>query len=447
MTPKTLEVNFDGLVGPTHNYAGLALGNLASEKNAYKTSNPLKAALQGLNKMRLLMSLGVSQAVFPPHERPFMPFLRGLGFEGNEAKILKTAYQKFPKIFRAAYSASSMWAANSATVTPSADSGDHRVHFTPANLVCNLHRSLEPAMHYKVLKKIFSDPQYFIVHPPLFSHLDFADEGAANHNRFCTGYGNKGYHLFVYGRNGSEKKCVFPKRYPARQSLEASEAIMRLHQLDPNRVFFIKQNPRIIDEGVFHNDVISLVNQNVFLYHQSAFQTVKPSFLDFLKQKFSHLYLIPISALEISVKAAVKSYLFNSQLVTLKSGKMALIAPLESKERPVAYGVLSRILAEDNPIQVLHFVDCGQSMQNGGGPACLRLRVVLTKEELYACKANVFLNEALYSQLLTWVRKFYRDRLSIKDLLDPALLQESYTALDELTRILKLGTIYNFQKI
>ncbi len=444
---KTLEVNFDGLVGPTHNYAGLALGNLASEKNAYKVSNPKEAALQGLKKMQLLMELGITQAVLPPHERPFIPFLRMLGFLGEDAVVLKTVYQKFPKIFRAVYSASNMWTANSATVTPSADSQDNRVHFTPANLISNLHRSLESDMNYRILNTIFSNQKYFAVHRSLFPHLDFSDEGAANYNRFCTEYGKKGLHVFVYGRSVLEKNKASPKRYPARQSLEASLAVARLHQLDPNQVLFVKQNPKIIDAGVFHNDVISLVNQNVFLYHKSAFQDSK-TLLNFLKKKISYpLYLIPVSISELSVKAAVKSYLFNSQLVTLGKGNMALIAPFESQEIAEARRVLLRIVEEDNPIRSLYFVDCRQSMQNGGGPACLRLRVVLTKEEFSACKANIFLDETLYQRLFKWVQQHYRDRLTVRDLLDPTLIQESYTALDELTRILDLGPIYNFQKI
>ncbi|MGA8031441.1 MAG: N-succinylarginine dihydrolase, partial [Casimicrobiaceae bacterium] len=44
-------MNFDGIPGPTHNYSGLAQGNLAAERNAQQVSNPREAALQGLEKM------------------------------------------------------------------------------------------------------------------------------------------------------------------------------------------------------------------------------------------------------------------------------------------------------------------------------------------------------------------------------------------------------------
>ena len=48
------EFNFDGLVGPSHNYAGLSFGNVASFSNVKSASNPKQAALQGLAKMRAL---------------------------------------------------------------------------------------------------------------------------------------------------------------------------------------------------------------------------------------------------------------------------------------------------------------------------------------------------------------------------------------------------------
>lgn len=444
---KTTEVNFDGIVGPTHNYGGLAFGNLASEANAQRVSNPKAAALQGLKKMHLLMQLGVPQAVLPPHERPALSFLKNLGFTGSNAQILKTAYQTNPVLFGASCSASSMWVANAATVTPSVDSIDGRVHITPANLISNLHRALEAQINFDILRIIFSDKQYFSVHAPLYSYLDFSDEGAANHVRVCKTYGDKGLNLFVYDRDVEKVNEELPHRNPARQTRQASEAVSRLHQLDTEDTFFLKQNPVAIDQGVFHNDVISVANQNVFLYHKLAF-TEAGKTIDTLKEKFQgHLYFLPVTPTELSLHEAVKSYLFNSQLVTLQSGSMALIAPIESKQNSHAHQVLLRLQSEENPISELYFVDCRQSMLNGGGPACLRLRVVLTEAERRACSGKLFLDEALYLRLLNWVDQHYRDRLSLSDLVDPDFLKEIHVALDELTQILELGTIYNFQKI
>ena len=74
------ETNFDGLVGPTHSYAGLSYGNVASARNQGAAGNPRKAALQGLAKMEAVAALGLVQGVLPPHERPHVPTLRALGF-------------------------------------------------------------------------------------------------------------------------------------------------------------------------------------------------------------------------------------------------------------------------------------------------------------------------------------------------------------------------------
>jgi succinylarginine dihydrolase len=444
---KAFEINFDGIVGQTHHYGGLAFGNLASKANAHKVSNPKAAALQGLKKMHLLMQLGIPQAVLPPHERPALWFLKNLGFSGTDHQILKAAYERDPILFGAACSGSSMWVANAATVTPSVDSLDGRVHITPANLISNLHRALEAQTNFDIFKKIFLDEQYFSVHSPLYAHLDLADEGAANHNRICHAYGDAGLNLFVYDRSVSQKNETLPHRNPARQTREASEAIARLHQLRSKKTLFVKQNPVAIDHGVFHNDVISVANQNVFLYHESVFIESK-KIMDLLKNQFQDiLYLMPVLTSELSIQDAVKTYLFNSQLVTLKTDAMVLISPVESQENKAAYQVLQRLRLENNPISELHFVDCRQSMLNGGGPACLRLRVVLTEAERNACAPGVFLNEALYQCLIQWVDRHYRDKLVIGDLVDPVLLNEIRVALDELTQILQLGTLYSFQKI
>lgn len=443
---KTMEVNFDGLVGLTHHYAGLSDGNFASKAHGGEISNPREAALQGLEKMRFLMNLGIRQGVFPPHDRPAILLLKNLGFTGNNAKILADTYRVAPELFKSIYSASGMWTANAATVTPSQDSGDGKVHFTPANLNTFFHRAIEAKTTTQYLKKIFSDNRHFVIHDPLFSHPNFSDEGAANHNRFCLESRSQGVHVFVYGKNKHDLHNFLPQKNPARQTLAASEAIARLHQLDPTKVLFLKQNPLVVDEGIFHNDVISVGNQNVFLYHELAFED-STLVTDFLTRAFpDKFYLIPIRNEQLTVAEAVKSYLFNSQIVTLPAGGMAIIAPLECQAgRP--HDILQQLVAGDYPIKAAHFVSCHQSMDNGGGPACLRLRVVLTEVELKACHPGVILDNTLYPRLVTWVKKHYRDRLMTKDLLDPALLDENHTALDELTGILGLGSLYSFQQI
>jgi len=444
-TQNSIEVNFDGLVGPTHHYAGLAFGNMASLKYAFQDSHPKAAALQGLDKMQLLMQLGLTQAILPPHERPNLTLLRNLGFEGSDIHILTQAKKNASALFYACYSSSSMWTANAATISPSCDSRDGRLHITPANLVSHFHRSLETEMTYHLLKRLFNDDTKFMLHPPLPSHLAFADEGAANHNRLCIQYSDPGLEIFVYGRSGFEINQNKPNLYPARQTLEASQAVARRHQLKTSACLFVKQNPRVIDKGVFHNDVISVMNENVFLSHELAFESADELYQAIQEKVAFPIYFLTIQEKDLSVKDAVESYLFNSQLVTLPNGSMALIAPVECREIPSAFKVLHKILEEDNPIQHLHFVDCRESMRNGGGPACLRLRVVLTEAEQKAVPTEVFLNEKRCQELRDWVEHFYRDRITGEDLLDPLLIEESHAALDALTKILNLGSIYSFQ--
>lgn len=445
------EVNFDGIIGPTHNYGGLSYGNTASEINRFKISNPREAALQGLDKMKFLADMGIGQAVLPPQERPFLPALRELGFSGNEHSIIKNVYREAPELLIAVSSSASMWAANAATVSPSLDSNDERLHITPANLISKFHRSIEAATTSKVLKTIFHDQEQFVVHDSLTASPYFADEGAANHTRFCASHGKAGVQLFVYGRNAFNTDSNAPKIYPARQSFEASAAIAKRHQVDHNRVVFARQHPDAIDAGAFHNDVVSVGNQNVFLFHERAFLD-KDRVISEIRDKVAKgchtdMIFLEVNANDISLKDAVSSYFFNSQLITKADGSMVLIAPEECCKNLAIKAYIEKLVSSDNnPISEAHYFNLKQSMENGGGPACLRLRVVMTAEEIAAAHQGVFLTDDLYNKLKAWVVKHYRDRLEIKDLADPNLLDEGYRALNELTQLLKLGPLYDFQR-
>jgi succinylarginine dihydrolase len=441
----TQETNFDAICGPTHNYAGLSLGNLASLAHTNQPSNPKQAALQGLAKMKFLADLGVSQAVLPPHERPDICTLKRLGFSGSDAQVLDAA-RKYPALLAASGSASAMWAANAATVSPSADTADRRVHFTPANLITQFHRSLEPATTAAILKAIFADESAFAHHDPLVASPHFADEGAANHTRLCPAHGKRGLEIFVFGRRAFADNPSAPARFPARQTLEASESIARLHGLDPDHVLFLQQNPAAIDAGAFHNDVVAVGNLNVLLYHASAFARFQPEKIQSrLEKDECPLIFVEVPESQVPLADAVASYLFNSQLISLPDDTMALIAPTESRDNPRTREFLDDLLARDTPIRRVHFVQVRQSMHNGGGPACLRLRVVLTDRERSLVNPAVFLTDALYESLKRWIERHYRDRLTPADLADPQLLDESRRALDELTRVLELGSIYPFQ--
>ncbi|MGM0481099.1 MAG: N-succinylarginine dihydrolase [Pseudomonadota bacterium] len=441
------EVNYDGLVGPTHNYAGLSFGNVASLANAKASSSPKEAALQGLRKMKSLHDMGMKQGVLAPQARPDIEALRRIGFSGSDGEVLHQAASEAPAIFQAVCSASSMWTANAATVSPSADTHNGKVHFTPANLTNKFHRSLEPTTSGRILQAMFRNPRYFDHHQHLPDNEHFGDEGAANHTRLCREYGHSGVEIFVFGRHAFDSSKPAPTRYPARQTLEASQAIARLHGLSSEDTVFLQQNPAVIDQGVFHNDVIAVGNQNVLFYHQQAFADTQSKLAE-IKQKFgdSELHFIEVGNEQVSVQDAVKSYLFNTQLITPPDGKMTLVAPTECQENPAVNAYLEQLVASGGPIQRVEFFDVKQSMRNGGGPACLRLRVALNDEELAAANPNCLMSDALFGRLNQWVEKHYRDRLAVDELRDPALLEESRTALDELTQILKLGSVYAFQR-
>ena len=445
---KQFEVNFDGLVGPTHNYAGLSYGNVASLNNASESSSPKQAAKQGLKKMKALADLGMIQGVLAPQERPDVHALRRLGFSGSDAEVLASAAKQAPAIFQACCSASSMWTANAATVSPSADTADNKIHFTPANLTNKFHRSLEPVVTGKILKAVFNDPAYFSHHQHLPDNEHFGDEGAANHTRLCSAYGNPGIEIFVYGRHAFDNSQPAPSRYPARQTFEASQAIARLHGLSDDKVVYALQNPDVIDQGVFHNDVICVGNQNVLFYHQQAFYQTQ-AVLDEIQRKFGEqeLHFIQVDSQDVSVQDAIKSYLFNTQIITLPNGTMTIIAPSECEDNPAVAAYLNKLLSLNTPIKAVKFFDVKQSMRNGGGPACLRLRVAMTEQERAAVNPHTLMNDALFESLNTWVDKHYRDQLLIDDLRDPQLLIESRTALDELTQLLKLGSVYPFQSV
>ncbi|MCE0760257.1 N-succinylarginine dihydrolase [Marinobacter sp. G11] len=445
MATHAVEANFDGLVGPTHNYAGLSWGNVASKSNVNAVSNPKEAALQGLAKMKKLADRGYVQAVLPPHERPHIPTLRALGFAGSDRQVLEQAAQADPAILAAVSSASAMWTANAATVSPSADTADHRVHFTPANLSAKFHRSIEHRVTGRALKAIFTDESYFAHHPALPSVSHFGDEGAANHTRLCAGYGDPGVELFVYGQAAFNESAPAPVKYPARQTLEASRAIARLHGLDDRHAVFAQQNPAAIDAGVFHNDVIAVGNGSCLFYHELAFLD-EGGVLSDIRARLAGTELQPVrvSAAEVPIEDAVVSYLFNSQLLNTPDG-MLLAVPGECREVTSVSRYLDSLLQQNGPITAVEVFDVKQSMRNGGGPACLRLRVVLSDEERRAINQGVILTDALYDRLTAWVNAHYRDELSQQDLADPMLLDEVRKALDELTGILGLGSIYDFQ--
>ena len=349
------EINFDGLVGPSHNYAGLSLGNIASASHKGDPSYPRAAALQGMAKMRRnLAALGV-QGFLLPLPRPNGALQSALAYDGTEAAALRAA----------PWSASSMWTANAATVSPAPDTADGKCHLTPANLITMLHRAQEWGDTKAQLDIAFGDKEHFTVHnavPPTFG-----DEGAANHGRFCEGHGEAGVELFVYGKPGG--------KFPARQHEQASRLVARMHGLDPDKCVFIEQNPAAIEAGAFHNDVVSVVNERVLFTHQEAFADQQGAY-DAIRAKFPALEVVEVPSSAVTIEEAIRTYLFNAQLITLPDGTMNLIVPEECRESASVWAYCEEMMSSNGPIRKVVPVDVRQSMANGGGPACLRLRVV-----------------------------------------------------------------------
>ncbi|WP_295197738.1 N-succinylarginine dihydrolase [uncultured Brevundimonas sp.] len=442
---SAVEANADGLIGPTHSYAGLSPGNLASSLNKGEASNPRAAVLQGLDKMKTLADLGLPQFVLPPHERPNIPFLRTLGFTGSDAQVLERAWRSAPSFAAAACSASPMWAANAATVTPSADAADGRVHFTPANLHTNLHRSLEHWQTKRALDALFPDTSRFAVHDALPSVAHLADEGAANHVRLCAQHGGRGVNLLVWGREAFEP---WDGPFPARQTREASEAIVRRHEA--GRPVLAQQSHAAIAGGTFHNDVVCVGALDTLLFHELAFQDTAATQAA-IRRAADGLFepiFVEVSSADLPLADAISSYLFNSMLIqVLGEDRLTLICPTETRDNPRSHAVAQALAASNGPIGRVQYVDVRQSMRNGGGPACLRLRVVLTEAELAATNPAMRLTDDLHARLSDWAGRWYRDELRPGDLADPDLLVESRSALDELTTILNLGTdFYPFQR-
>ena len=412
------EINFDGIIGPSHNYAGLSRGNIASASNAGDVSQPRAAALQGIEKMRHNLSLGLPQGFFTPLDRPDAPWLEALGTTPEQAEGHLRAQ---------AWSASSMWAANAATVSPAPDSADGKCHLTVANLVTMPHRSHEWPGTLAQLRLAFADPA-FAVHAPI--PAPFGDEGAANHMRLCSGHDAAGVEIFVYGLGGG--------RFPARQHLEASKAIARNHRLDPARTLFIRQSDTAIQGGAFHNDVVAVANEHVLFTHETAFEDREAAHAE-IRAAFPQVEIVEVPASAMSLPDAIKSYLFNAQLVSLPDGGgMGLVLPSEARETPSVWNWLEAHVAGNGPIRRLLPVNVRQSMANGGGPACLRLRVVADPATV---DPRFLADEAKLDRIASVVAAHWPEAIAPADLASDALVRDVQRARAALLEALELGEL------
>ena len=408
------EINFDGIVGPSHNYAGLSLGNLAAMRNAGHVSQPRAAALQGVDKMRSNIALGLVQGIFVPQPRPARAWLAELGTTIEQAEHHVAAN---------AMSASAMWAANAATVSPAPDTADGKCHLTVANLKTMPHRSHEWLATLAQLRLAFAG-EAFAVHGPV--PIAFGDEGAANHMRLASSHGEAGVEVFVYGVSGGP--------YPARQHVEASKAIARLHRLDPDRTIFAAQSEEAIAAGAFHNDVVAVANGPVLFAHEKAFSD-RDALIAELASKVPEFELVEVPESEVPLADAIKSYLFNAQLVNPPDGAMTLVAPTECRDTPSVAAWIERHLASNGAIRRVDFVDVRQSMANGGGPACLRLRVACDPATV---DPRFLVDEAKLDRLSAVIGANWPEEIAAEEIQSPALVGDIERARVALLEALEL---------
>lgn len=412
------EINFDGIVGPSHNYAGLSLGNLAATRSAGRVAHPRAAALEGIAKMRANLALGLAQGILLPHPRPNRTWLAALGTDPAAAS---------PPLRANALSASAMWAANAATVSPAPDTADGRCHLTVANLRTMPHRSHEWPQTLAQLRLAFADEAHFVVHPPV--PTAFGDEGAANHMRIGPAHGAACTEIFVFGESGGP--------YPARQHAEASRAVARLHGLDPANTLFVEQSPAAIAAGAFHNDVVAVANARVLFTHEEAFAD-REAFHDQLRALQPEVEIIEVPRASVSLADAIASYFFNAQLVTLPSGGMALIVPGEARETPPVWSWLQTLVAGNGPVRCIEVVDVRQSMANGGGPACLRLRVVADPATI---DPRFMVDAAKLDRIADVIQAEWPEAIAASDLDDAERIAQIEKARSRLLELLDLGAL------
>jgi succinylarginine dihydrolase len=434
--PDWIEINIDGVIGPTHHFGGLGVGNLASLGSRNSNSNPRAAALEGLQKMQLLDSLGVPQYFLPPLKRPNWDWLATLGYRGGRAEVLKRCMDQSPQLLSAAYSSAFMWMANAGTVAPASDTLDGKLHIVPANLCSSLHRGQEAAERRKQLQDFFRDVSDAIVHEPLPAVFPMRDEGAANHIRLCSRDRAQGVHLLVYGPPMESNGM----RFMSRQSEGASRQVARSLCLQDSDVVFAQQPIQAIDSGVFHNDVIAMSHASTLIYHEASFDG-SDAVVGALAKRFHQktgeaLRMLHVSEQELTLKDAVSTYLFNSQLVELNHDEIAIICPVQCGAVPQSKALIQRWIEDaSNPIAQVHFLPLNESMANGGGPACLRLRVVLSSNQLKSVQNRYRADASRISALTEIVTRMYPESVNLSDMAQLEFAEHALQIVDELGRV------------
>ena len=401
---------FDTIIGPTYHYGGLALGNTHSLEHKHVVSNPKKAALQGLAKMKLVLDHGVSQYVLPSYNRDYKSLIQGYyNNQGNFKDNLKRLYDENLDVFSSFFSASSAWLANAWTMTPSCDSYDKRYHATPASLKACFHRSLDVAQTSRFLRQVFDFKQGGCLHEPLTT----LDEGAANMIRLSDK--NQGLYLFVSGSEDSQ-------RFSSRHEFRSWKTVVKSHQLNPDYVFYLTQHPEAIDAGVFHNDVIAFGLDDLLVVHEYAFldqENQLQKILDRYQQLFKQsLKIIEVPNTILSLDDAVESYFFNSQLIRKTDGSYLLIVPSRCKDHSVMDYFKTQLGSIFKQDLVIAFCNVDESIKNGGGPACLRNFAEWDYKSLTKINPEFLLTKQRYDMIANHIERYYPNELKLSDFLN-----------------------------
>jgi succinylarginine dihydrolase len=140
----------------------------------------------------------------------------------------------------------------------------------------------------------------------------------------------------------------------------------------------------------------------------------------------------------VPIGDAIRSYLFNSQLVTPPDGAMTLVAPTECRETPSVAAWIERHLASNGAIRRVNFVDVRQSMANGGGPACLRLRVACDPAEV---DTRFLVDEAKLDRLAGLVAARWPEEIVSSEIQSAALIADIERARLSLLDLLGLSEL------
>jgi len=424
-----------GLPGPSHFFGGLSPGNIASLAHAGQRSHPRAAAQQCVTLMRQVVALGRPVLLLPPLPRPDFNFLAACGFSGELREVVIRAHIEAPRLLQMAWSSAAMWTANLGTVAPGTDS-DGITRLVLANCAATAHRSREAELRLPQLQALFATVPRLRIEAAIPGLVALGDEGAANHTRLCVaaapGYAGPatGVHLFVHGTAAGLSPERLPQHFPARQTLAASMAVARRLDIPAPLCLHARQHPSAIDAGAFHHDVIGVGDGHRLLLHQHALVDQDRVLLQ-LRMLVPGLEIAEISAEELSLTEAVGSYLFNSLLLG-----DCLVAPQQCRTgKPAA--VIERLLARGF-IRQVDFVAVDESMANGGGPACLRLRLPLDTQQWAAVPAGMRMDPAQLDVLAAWIDRHYRSDVTLEDLADSDLPGEHACALADLSHLLAL---------